>query len=66
MQAFRKLLDKLSPVVLISVRSCLFRLEFHFETLVIKLDNSWFREKTVNLVVLASKGIENGYFRFLS
>ena len=36
MQAFRKLLDQLSSVVLISVRSCLFRLEFHFKALLIK------------------------------
>ena len=66
MQAIRKLLDRLSAVVLISVRSCLFRLEFHFETLLIKLYNSWFREKAVNLVILASKGIQKSYFRFLS
>ena len=33
MQAFRKLLHQLSAVVLISVRSCLFRFEFHFKAL---------------------------------
>ena len=63
MQAIRKLLDQLSAVVLISVRLCLFRLEFHFETLLIKLYNSRFCEKAVNLVILASKGIQKSYFR---
>ena len=62
MQAFRKLLDQLSAVVLIPVRSCLFRLEFHFQARVIKLYNSWFNQNTVNLVLLASKGIQKSYF----
>ena len=35
-----KAIDQLSAVVLISVRSCLFRLEFHFNALLIKLYNS--------------------------
>ena len=64
MQAFRKLLDQLSAVVLISVRSCLLRLEFHFKALLIKLYNSWFHEKTVNLVLLAWKVIQKSYSFF--
>ena len=55
MQAFRKLLDQLSSVVLIPVRSCLFRLEFHFKALLIKLYIHDCTKKTVNLIILVQK-----------
>ena len=48
-------------MVLISVCSSLFRLEFHFKALLIKLFNLWLNEKRVNLVFQASKGIQKSY-----
>ena len=40
-------------------------LNFMSKALSIELYNSRFNEKTVNLVVLVSKGIEESYFLFL-
>ena len=42
-------------------------LDSHFmlKTLLIKLYNSWFSDKTLNLVFLASKGIQKSYFPFI-